>query len=159
MDAKLLPATHMKKQEERRHFEDFVVGELFYIPSRTQTDAIFGAFQTVSGDNRPLHYDAEYCRDLGYPGMVAHAMQVLSATALGASDFPHHSGYGIINLSATFKKVVCASDTIYPQLKIVELRSGKTTGVGVIRNTVHNQRGELLMDGRIEFLVRRRPSA
>ena len=42
-----------------RWFEDFALGERFYIPSRTQTDALFAAFQLASGDNDPIHYDVE----------------------------------------------------------------------------------------------------
>ena len=34
-----------------RYFEDFVLGEAFYIPSRTVTEAQFLAFQAASGDN------------------------------------------------------------------------------------------------------------
>jgi hypothetical protein len=46
----------------QRWFEDFVLGERFVIPSRTQTSAVFAAFQTASGDTHPIHYDVEYCR-------------------------------------------------------------------------------------------------
>ena len=49
----------------QRWFEDFVLGERFVIPSRTQTSAVFAAFQTASGDTHPIHYDVEYCRSRG----------------------------------------------------------------------------------------------
>jgi acyl dehydratase len=42
---------------EPRYFEDFVVGERFYLPSRTMTEGVFSAFQAASGDNHPIHYD------------------------------------------------------------------------------------------------------
>lgn len=48
---------------QSRCFEDLALGDEFYIPSRTVTEAHFAAFQAVSGDNRPIHYDADYCRD------------------------------------------------------------------------------------------------
>ncbi len=44
---------------EQRWFEDFRLGERFVLPSRTMTEAIFLAFQAASGDNHPIHYDAE----------------------------------------------------------------------------------------------------
>ncbi len=50
---------------ERRYFEHPAVGERFYIPSRTMTEAHFAAFQTLSRDNHPIHYDVEYCRKRG----------------------------------------------------------------------------------------------
>src|SRR5256885_2526292 len=72
---------------ESRFFEDLAVGERFYIPSRTVTEANFAAFQTVSADNHPIHYDVEYCREHGHPGPLAHGFQILCFTAAGASAF------------------------------------------------------------------------
>jgi hypothetical protein len=43
-----------------RRFEDLRVGDVFRAPSRTLTDAHAAAFQTVSADNHPIHYDVEY---------------------------------------------------------------------------------------------------
>ncbi len=51
------------------------------------TEAHFAAFQTVSADNHPIHYDVEYCRERGHPGLLAHGFQVLCFTAAGASNF------------------------------------------------------------------------
>ena len=65
-----------------RYFEDLKVGEVWEAPSRTHTESLFYAFQLVSGDNRPLHYDVEYCKSLGLPGLLAHGYQVLAQTAL-----------------------------------------------------------------------------
>ena len=48
-----------------RRFEDLRVGDVFRAPSRTLTDAHASAFQTVSADNHPIHYDAEYARRHG----------------------------------------------------------------------------------------------
>jgi acyl dehydratase len=42
-----------------RGFDELAVGEVFALPSRTVTDANFAAFQTVSLDNHPIHYDVE----------------------------------------------------------------------------------------------------
>ena len=68
---------------EPRYFEDLTVGERFYIPSRTMTEAHFAAFQTLSADNHPIHYDLEYCRERGHSGPLAHGFQILCFTAAG----------------------------------------------------------------------------
>jgi acyl dehydratase len=73
---------------EQRWFKDFHIGERFMLPSRTMTEAIFLAFQAASGDNHPVHYDAEFCRARGMPGMLAHGLQTLIQTAAGAGLFP-----------------------------------------------------------------------
>ena len=71
-----------------RYFEEFHLGETFPLPSRTVTEAQFLAFQAVSGDNHPIHYDREYCRRHGHPELLAHGYQVLVQTAAGAGQFP-----------------------------------------------------------------------
>ena len=147
---------------DQRYFEDFEMGERFISPSRTQTDALFAAFQMASGDNHPIHYDIEYCKELGFPGLLAHGMQVLIQAAPGAGDFPfvvQDSLKAIVELTARFKAPVFSGDTTYPMLEVVGLESGRKTGVVVLRSTVHNQRDELCMDGEIKTLLMRRKPA
>ena len=81
------PAAH-RMIPEQRWFDDFQMGERFVLPSRTMTEALFLAFQAASGDNHPIHYDVEYCRAHGLPGMLAHGFQTLIQTAPGAGLFP-----------------------------------------------------------------------
>ena len=73
------------------------------------TDAVFLAFQAASGDNHPVHYDAEYCRAHGMPGMLAHGFQTLIQTAAGAGLFPfmtEDSLLGFLEQSSRFLKPV-----------------------------------------------------
>jgi acyl dehydratase len=140
-----------------RGFDELTVGEVFALPSRTLTDANFAAFQTVSLDNHPIHYDLEYCRRLGHPAPLAHGLQVLSFTAAGAGLFPHVIGeklVGFIEVSAKFLKAVYPGDTLYPALTISELVRQRTTGVVAMRATVHNQKRELVLDGTHRYLMR-----
>ena len=144
---------------ESKYFEDLVVGQKYYIPSRTIGEAHFLAFQAASGDNHPIHYDVEYCRARGMPNMLAHGFQILIQTCGGASQFPHELGDSLvafIDQSSRFLKPLYAGDTVYPLLEITELIPQRTTGVVVKRSTVHNQRGELLMEGVQKVLVRKR---
>src|ERR1700719_2108620 len=142
---------------ESRYFEDLALGEEFYIPSRTVTDANFAAFQTVSGDNHPIHYDIEYCRERGHPGVLAHGFQVLCFTAAGAGTFAHVIGDSLIAFieqSSKFLKPVCPGDTLYPSLRIAELTPQRTTGVVTVAVTVHNQKNELVLTGEQKYLLR-----
>jgi acyl dehydratase len=154
------PAAH-RMVAQQRWFEDFVLGERFVLPSRTQTPAIFAAFQTASGDTHPIHYDVEYCRARGMPHLLAHGFQTLIHTAPGAGLFPflvEESLVGFLEQSSKFLKPVYADDTIYPTLEVTELVPGRTTGVVTLRSTVYNQRKELVLEGMQKFLVRRRPA-
>src|ERR1700757_1710601 len=154
------PKAH-RMVEQQRWFEDFVLGERFVIPSRTQTSAVFAAFQTASGDTHPVHYDVEYCRSRGMPHLLAHGFQTLIHTAPGAGLFPfmvEESLVGFLEQSSRFLKPVFADDTIYPALEVTELVPGRSTGVVTLRSTVFNQRRELVLEGRRKFLIRHRPA-
>jgi acyl dehydratase len=145
---------------ESNYFEDLAVGQRFVIPSRTLGDANFAAFQLASGDNHPIHYDVEYCRAKGHPNMLAHGFQVAIQTAPGAGMLPHileDSLIGLIAQSSQFLAPVYCGDTVYPALEITELKAGNTTGVIILRSTVHNQNKELVMEGEQKMLVRKRP--
>ena len=144
------------------YFEDLEVGQRFVIPSRPLSDANFAAFQAVSGDNHPIHYDVEYCRRRGHPQLLAHGFQVVSQTAPGAGMLPHvleDSLIALIEQSSKFLKPVYCGDTVYPALVISELTPGKTTGVITLRSTIHNQHRQLVMKGEQKMLVRRRPTS
>ena len=158
-DAPFRPEDH--RQFETRWFDDFAMGERFVLPSRTMTDALFLAFQTASGDNHPIHYDVEYCRRRGMPHMLAHGFQVLIQTAAGAGHFPamvDDSLIAFLEQSSKFLGPVYVGDTLYPALTIDELTPGRTTGVIGMTSTVHNQKGDLVLEGRHRYLLRKRPA-
>jgi acyl dehydratase len=147
------------RSAEERRFEDLRVGERFPIPSRTVTEAHFAAFQTVSADNHPIHYDVEYCRERGLPAPLAHGFQILCFTAAGAGSFAHVIGdalLGFIEQSAKFLKPVYAGDTLYPVLEVAALTPQRTTGVVTVAVSVHNQKGELVLTGEQKYLLKKR---
>jgi acyl dehydratase len=152
------PASH-RMVRGQRWFEDFRLGERFVLPSRTMTEAVFLAFQAASGDNHPIHYDVEFCKARGMPGLLAHGLQTLIQTAPGAGLFPYmteDSLVGFIEQSSRFLKPVFAGDTLYPALEIDELTEGRTTGVVGFASSIHNQRRDLVLQGRQRYLLRRR---
>ncbi|GGS62645.1 MaoC family dehydratase [Streptomyces griseoviridis] len=141
-----------------RTFEDLRVGEVFRAPSRTLTDAHAAAFQTVSADNHPIHYDAEFARRHGHSAPVVHGLQVLAFTAPGATLFPHHIGevfVSFLELSCEFLAEVHAGDTLYPALTVTALEPRGDNGVVTTAATVHNQHGELVLSGQHKYLLRR----
>jgi acyl dehydratase len=152
------PAKH-RMITEQRWFDGFRLGEHFVLPSRTMTDAVFLAFQAASGDNHPVHYNIEYCRAQGFPGMLAHGFQTLIQTAPGADMFPFMTEDSLVSFleqSSRFLKPVFAGDTLYCRLEVDELSPNRTTGVVSLASTVHNQRSELALEGRQRFLLRKR---
>ena len=153
------PAQH--RLAPTRYFEDFALGEVFNVPSRTVTDAHFLAFQAASGDNHPIHYDREYCRRHGHPQLLAHGYQVLIQTAAGAGLFPflvEGSLMGFIEQSSRFLAPVYAGDTLYPRLVVSDLKQQRTTGVLTLASSIHNQKAILVLEGTQKYLIRRRQS-
>src|SRR5580704_8405076 len=141
-----------------RRFEDLRVGDVFRAPSRTLTDAHASAFQTVSADNHPIHYDVEYARRHGHTAPVVHGLQVLAFTAPGATLSPQYIGDVFIaftEASCKWLKEVHAGDTLYSALEIVALTPQGDSGQVTTRATVHNQRGELVLSGEHKYLLRR----
>jgi acyl dehydratase len=141
-----------------RTFDDLRVGEIFRAPSRTLTDAHASAFQSVSADNHPIHYDVEYARRHGHTAPVVHGLQVLAFTAPGATLFPQYIGDVFIaftEASCKDLKEVHAGDTLYSALEIVALTPQGDSGQVTTRATVHNQRGELVLSGEHKYLLRR----
>jgi len=156
-DANFDPEQH--KLCESNYFEDLNIGQKFYIPSRTMTDALFSAFQLASGDNHPIHYDLEYCKRRGHQGLVAHGFQTLIQTAPGAGWFPFvvsESLVGFLAQSSRFLKPVYSGDTLYSMLEIKALEEQRSTGVVTMKSTVHNQNRELVLDGEQKFLLKKR---
>lgn len=141
-----------------RTFSELRVGEIFRAPSRTVTDAHASAFQAVSADNHPVHYDVEWARAHGHAAPVVHGLQVLAFTAPGATLFPHVIGEVFVaftGLSCRFLGEVHAGDTLYPQLTITGLRPDGEHGVVTASAQVHDQRGTLVLDGEHTYLLRR----
>lgn len=139
-----------------RRFEDLKLGEIFRAPSRTLTDAHSAAFQTVSADNHPVHYDAVWAARHGHSAPVVHGLQVLAFTAPGATLFPHSIGEIFIaftELSCKFLKEVHAGDTLYPALEIVGLNKEGDNGIVTTAISIFNQRKELVLSGHHKYLL------
>ena len=142
-----------------RTFEELEVGEVFRAPSRTLTAAHASAFQAVSADNHPVHYDDVWARAHGHTAPVVHGLQVLAFTAPGATLFPHVIGevfIAITGLSCEFHAEVHAGATLYSQLTLTALEAGDTTGTVTAAVTVHDQDGTLVLSGEHRYLLRLR---
>jgi len=143
---------------KNKFFEDFNIGDKYILPSRTQTSGIFSMFQAASGDNDPIHYDREFCKQKGHKDMLAHGMQVLNQTAAGAGTFPsevRESLIGMIEISGKFLKAVYLNDTLYPDLEIVDLIAQRTTGIICMKAIVKNQNKEIVFRGEHRYLVKK----
>lgn len=144
------------------YFEDFTVGEIYRSPSKTITDAHFLAFAGLTGDNHPIHYDLEYCKNRGYPERLSHGLLNAAQTVLGASSLAaqvHESMIAFLEQSSRFLAPVYVGDTLLPALTVKELLPQRTTGILKMGTTLHNQHDELVLDGEHVYLVKKRAAA
>ena len=149
----------VRKSTVSKYFEDFSIGDKYVLPSRTQTSAIFSMFQGASGDNDPIHYDKEFCKQRGHPEMIAHGMQVFIQTAAGAGSFPSEirdSLLGLVEFSGKMLKPVYREDTLYPELVIANLIEQNTTGIIEMKAMVYNQNKILVFEGFHKYLLKKK---
>lgn len=141
------------------YFEDFTIGDSFESPSKTITNAHFMAFAGLTGDNHPIHYDLEYCRERGFPERLSHGLLNVAQTALGASELApqvHECIIAFLQQSCKFLGPVYVGDTLHPKLTVSELIPKNTTGILKMRSTLHNQRTELVLEGEHVYLIKKR---
>ena len=146
----------------QRYFEDFAVGERFRSPSRTLTDAHFLFFAGMTGDAHPIHYDDEYGRRTRFGRRLAHGLLLTSLTAVGASTLApviEDSIVAFVEQSTRFLAPAFIGDTITPEHEVVALERKRSAGVLVLRVTLRNQRGEVVVEGEHRYLIAYRPQA
>ena len=135
-------------------YDDLKVGDVFRCPSRTLTDAHTSAFQAVSADTHPRHYNAAYAQAHGMPTMLIQPFQLLAMTAPGASLFTHYVGESIAGLkgvSCEFGQDTYVGDTMYPALEIQELKKEGGKGHVLMDIVIYNQKGQLVLSGHQKF--------
>lgn len=145
--------------EKQMYFEDFRPGDAFESPPRMLTEDHFAGFQGLTGDDHPIHYDLAYCQAQGHPERLAHGLLIMAQTVLGASTLSprvHESMIAFIEQSARFLRPVYVGDTLHPRLVVAELKAQRSTGVVTLRAELRNQQGELVLEGRHVYLIKRR---
>jgi acyl dehydratase len=146
----------------QRYFEDFNVGDQFKSPSRTLTDAHFLFFAGMTGDNHPIHYDAEYGKKTRYGGRLTHGLLLASLTAVGASTLGplvEESIVAFVEQTTRFRAPVFIGDTIYPEHEVVALERKRSAGLLTLRVALKNQRDEVVLEGAHRYLIAYRPAA
>ena len=119
----------------------------------TVTEAMMDAFYAITGDDSPIHMDAEYAAGRGYPGRVVYGM-------LGASRFSTRAGVYLPgehcllhSVEAKFAKPVFIGDTLTVTGKVTEVND--TFGEITVKATIENQNGQKVTRGLIKAGVAR----
>jgi len=98
----------------------------------------------ASGDNHPVHYDAEYCRAWD-AGMLAHGFQTLIQRRRGAVSVRHGGSVGWVPGTVQRFLQPCLWEIRCTRAGVDEVAPNRSPGGG-LRSTVFNQRGELVLE-------------
>jgi acyl dehydratase len=146
------------------YWEEWDIGAEFESPARTVTEADIVMFAGLSGDYNPLHINEEYAKTTPFGTRVAHGPLVYAISAgllfqLHLYDDTLIAFLGFDSLK--FTKPVKAGDTIHAKVKVLEKRETSNADRGVMKrqHLVLNHSGEVVQEGVLAFLLKRKPKA
>ena len=118
--------------------------------AKTVTEFDVYSFAGVTGDFNPVHINTEFARNTMFKGRIAHGM--LSAGFISAVIGTALPGANSIYVSQelNFKAPVMIGDTVTATVEVIELIAEKRRVI--LRTTVTNQDGVLVVDGRAVML-------
>jgi acyl dehydratase len=146
----------------QRYLDDFTPGQVFTSASQTLSDKHFAAFAAMTGDAHPLHYDADYARAKGWEAPLAHGLMLLGLCALGAAPISRElteSMVAMLGNEARYRRPAFVGDTVTPQFTVIAVEP-KNNDRGIVRLAIalHNQRGEVVLEGMHVLMLKRRAS-
>ena len=114
----------------------------------TITSEMMDAFYAISGDNSPIHMDAEYAAQRGYPGRVVYGMLSASFFSTLAGVYLPGEHCLLHSVESKFTKPVFIGDTLTINGKISEVND--VFGEITIKAVITNQDGKKVTRGVIK---------
>ena len=125
-------------------FEAFRIGETTTF-SKTITEADVLLFAAVSGDNYPLHVDAEYAKHTRFGRRAAHGMLTASLLSTVVGLMLQKPGGIYVEQSLRFRAPVFIGDTLTATAEVTELIPERRRMR--VRAAVTNQNGVTVLNG------------
>lgn len=131
-------------------WEDQPAGFAFRTAARTMTESDLTSFVNLCGMNEPLFLDARNAAEGGYTGrLIPGSLTFCFAEGLVfQSTAIHGTGMAFLHMDLDIKKPVYVGDTIEVVVEVTESRGSSRKGTGIVtaKNTVFNQKGEVVME-------------
>lgn len=144
------------------YWEEWDVGAEFVTVQRTVTETDMVNFTALSGDHNPLHVNEEYCKTTQFgtrilPGPLVYAISAGLLFQLHLYDDTLIAFLGFDSLK--FTKHTIPWDTIHVRVKVLEKRETSKPDRGVMKRAMEviNQRGDVVQEGVLAFLIKRKP--
>jgi acyl dehydratase len=144
--------------------EESSIGAVYRTLARTVSEVDIVNFVNLCGFVEPLFMDMEYvARESVYarraaPGALTFA---LSEGLVMQTGLIHGTGMAWLGGELRIVAPVLVGDTIRVEVEIVDKRETRKPDRGIVtyRHQILNQRGELVMEARVQRMIRRREQA
>jgi acyl dehydratase len=141
-------------------FEDHAVGATYRTLGRTVSETDIVTFVNLCGFTEPLFMDMEYvARESVYgrrvaPGALTFA---LSEGLIMQTGLIHGTGMAYLGGEVRVVAPVLAGDTISVEVVVSDRRQTRKPDRGIVtyQHRVLNQRGELVLEARVQRMIRR----
>jgi len=143
------------------YFDDYKVGATYQTHGRTVTETDIVNFVNLGGFTEPLFMDMEYVKTesvLGgraAPGVMTFAF---SEGLVIQTGLIHGVGMAWLGGEVKVTAPVLAGDTIRVEVEIVDKRETKKPDRGIVtyKHRVLNQRGETVMELKLQRMIKRK---
>ena len=141
-------------------YEDHQVGARYETLARTVSEADICAYVNLCGFNEPLFYDMEFVaresvfKRRAAPGALTFS---LSEGLIMQTGLIHGTGMAWLGGEIKVVAPVLEGDTIRVEVEVVDKRETKKADRGIVtyRHRVLNQRDEVVLEARIQRMIRR----
>ena len=141
-------------------YEQHAIGATYRTLNRTVSETDIVNFVNLCGFTEPLFMDMEYIareslfKRRAAPGALTFA---LSEGLIMQAGLIHGTGMAYLGGELRVVAPVLEGDTLTVQVEVVDKRETKKADRGIItyRHRVLNQRGELVLEARVQRMIRR----
>lgn len=107
-------------------FEDVSVGDELPERSNAVDRGQLVVYAGASGDFNPIHWNEEFARQVGLPGVISHGMFTMALVGRVVSDWVQDPA-AVKRLSVQFREIVVPGETVRAKGKIVEKEESSRT--------------------------------
>jgi acyl dehydratase len=127
-------------------FEELQIGAEIPPLSKTPTTRQLVQWAGASGDFHPIHYDLEFARGEGLPGLIVHGLLKYQSLVQMLSDWVGPAG-GVRKVTTSYKDMDSPGDTLTCAGAVVGIRIEVGLRIVDCEIWVENQRGERTTTG------------
>ena len=141
-------------------YEQHAIGATYRTLNRTVSETDIVSFVNLCGFTEPLFMDMEYIaresifKRRAAPGALTFA---LSEGLIMQTGLIHGTGMAYLGGELRVVAPVLEGDTLTVQVEVVDKRETKKADRGIVtyRHRIVNQRGELVLEARVQRMIRR----